>query len=213
MAIAIILAAGDGKRLSSNKPKALMKYKNKPIIEYSLKEFAINKKIENIIVVIKKEFRKEYEKILKKYSRCFLVEGGPTRQISLNYAINFVKENLKYSNNKFIITHDCARININQFLINEHLKYQSLKTVAVSTILNCSDTLIRKNKNKFEFLDRNNIYLVQTPQSFTLNLWNIQQKNGTDLFSSIKIPFNKIKFVNGSNENFKITYKEDIKND
>ena len=63
-------------------------------------------------------------------------------------------------------------------------------------------------------LNRNYLYLTQTPQGFDfkelLNLQNIKNFKATDDANYFIKANKKIKFVNGENENEKITYKSDI---
>lgn len=51
---AIILAAGNSVRYGQNRNKNLEVINNQTILEYSLKEFNKNKKIDNIIIATKK---------------------------------------------------------------------------------------------------------------------------------------------------------------
>jgi len=50
MIIAVLMAGGKGKRLSSNVEKPLFEFKNKPLIEYVLKNLKNSKYIEKIVV-------------------------------------------------------------------------------------------------------------------------------------------------------------------
>ena len=87
MVYAIILAAGDGKRLGMNIPKALVKVKNIPIFIHSLLEFSKNKKINKLVVVYHPKYLQEYKQQINKYLKntdVILVEGNlDSRQGSL----------------------------------------------------------------------------------------------------------------------------------
>ena len=63
---AIILAAGNSVRYGQNRNKNLEIVNNQTILEYSLKEFNKNKRIDNIIITTKKSDLEEINKIIYK---------------------------------------------------------------------------------------------------------------------------------------------------
>jgi 2-C-methyl-D-erythritol 4-phosphate cytidylyltransferase len=67
-----------------------------------------------------------------------------------------------------------------------------------------------RNDDKFIYKDRNELFLVQTPQSFQYKFWKkTKDSNSTDLFTFLKLPITNKNVVRGSASNYKITYKED----
>ena len=91
---------------------------------------------------------------------------------------------------------------------------------AVSTILPCTDSMILSEDGQTvtEPLDRSKIYVVQTPQSFKLDLLRSAHKfaqtlniyDSTDDASLMKLLNQEVKLVQGNKANMKLTTEEDL---
>ena len=96
--------------------------------------------------------------------------------------------------------------------INELSNYDS-----VIPILDVPDSLICNKDGQNQYLDRQIIKLVQTPQSFKYNkIFSAYNSNTNELDDYSVLLKNKdidvkSKFIKGSKFNFKITTKNDIK--
>jgi 2-C-methyl-D-erythritol 4-phosphate cytidylyltransferase len=160
------------------------------------------------VVVINHKYKNEFKKWIPK--DVLICDGGKERQDSLVNGVNFLKTNFKLSPNDIIITHDCARINIKNNIINRNIN-TTKKHGYASTVLPITDSLCEVT-NVSKCIDRRNKYLVQTPQSFQYKYWKIlPTKNTTDLFTYLNMRFEKKHLVIGNRENFKITTKDDLK--
>lgn len=194
---AIILAAGDGKRLGCKTPKCFLRINKKPIYQYSLELFQIFSQIQQIILVVPKTY---LSKIRDLNTKIKLVAGGKTRNESFENGLNTIK-NLK-SNDK-IIVHDAARINLQPEDVLKILKSkQSFGTLCFVGLQNKSDLRLGK-------------YNIQTPQFFTYGVYKqIKKKNnkGKDLFTYLNLKYTNKNFIISSNkeQNFKITYRDDL---
>jgi len=83
--------------------------------------------------------------------------------------------------------------------------------------IKAKDTLIKGKKNVDEYLNRDEVYYVQTPQIFKYKdlykaLIKAEKENfvGTDESMLVKRIGKKVNIVEGSVFNFKITTKEDV---
>ena len=85
---AIILAAGDGKRLGFKTPKCFLKINKKPIYQYSLELFQIFSQIKQIILVVPKHYLHKVKVDSKKVK---VVTGGTTRNESFELGIKAIK--------------------------------------------------------------------------------------------------------------------------
>ena len=201
----IILASGDGTRMNNDIPKQFMQINNKMIIEYSIIEFLKNDMIDEIIVVSKQDW---IEKIKKKYKNIKIVAGGKTRSESSYIGLSSCGENIEN-----VLIHDAARPFVNQNLIKkciENLK----KYDAVVPIVACTDSVI--NCIDINYINRDEIKFIQTPQGFKLNkilnAYNSLDKIYADDFSVLLNEKKnlKYKFIKGSNKNIKLTKSEDL---
>ena len=202
----IILAAGSGQRFNSKKPKQYFIYKNKELFEHSL-EKAINSKLFKKIILIvdnPKRIKRKYPK------NVLIVKGGKERSDSSLIGLEKIKR-FQPSN---ILIHDAARPDFSIKLLKNLIKNLK-KNIAVIPIINPKDSIKYKVKNELYNLNRNKVFLTQTPQAFRYkNLYNLatsQNKIISDEATLFIENNMKIKFIKGENKNNKITYLEDIK--
>ncbi len=204
---AIILAGGVGERIDSDIPKQFIEVNSKKVIDYSIEAFSKNKHINEIILVLNKNWIPNFENQYKKYR---LVKGGKTRHES---SLNGVLACSDKSRN--ILIHDSARPLISQEIINDCICYLS-DYQAATPIVDIDDSVIRKKNDSFEYLNRNLIKSIQTPQGFHKNViidgLNSAVNIGTDDISTLQSynPKLKIKFFKGDKNNFKITNNIDL---
>lgn len=224
MNIAIILAGGYGSRFlnQSNKfPKQFYEFCRKEVIAYSLETFNKHPQIDKIIVVSNIEYIKKTEEIIKKYNFekvIGVVPGGITRQASVYSAIDFLSKEGTFGNPNVLI-HDAARLLVSKQVISSNIKALE-ESKAVSTILPCTDSMILSEDGQTitEPLDRDKIYVVQTPQSFKLDVLRsahmfaqtLNIYNSTDDASLMKLLNEPVKLVQGNKANMKLTTEEDL---
>ena len=215
--IAIIVCSGVGKRMGTNIPKQFLKVNNKPIICYTIDKFENCSQIDEIIIVTNKNYidyfkndivhNYNYKKIVK------VVEGGKERLNSVYNGINSIEDK-----NNIVLIHDGVRPFIEEKdIINiiENTKIYNACILGVKvkdTVKICKDGFIENTPN------REDIFLAQTPQSFKYELlkeaYDYIINNNifvTDDASVIESFGEKVKIVEGSYNNIKITTPEDLK--
>ena len=205
---AIILAGGSSNRLSSNIPKQFIKASNgKKIIDFSIEAFEKNQYIDELVIVLPEIWIEQFRNEYKDYK---LVIGGNERYESSKKGLLACSRK-----SRNIILHDAARPLITEKLINDCINY--LKDYdAVAPFINVNDSLIMTN-DVAQYLDRDKVKLIQTPQAFNKNilmsaLKNIRNDISDDM--SAVLDYNKdthTKFFKGDIYNFKITHDLDIK--
>ena len=203
----VILAAGKSKRFHKNLAKQFFNYKNKEIIDHSIEKALDSKLFKKIIIVTNNinHFKK------KKYSKQItIIKGGKERSDSSLKALKYIK---KYKPlNVFI--HDSARPNFSTKLL-KNISKNLKKNKAVVPFIFSNDSVKYKIRNQIFNLNRNNSLLTQTPQAFRFKeLYNLacDEKDKINDEATLFLNQNyKIKFISGENQNFKITYLDDIK--
>ena len=143
------------------------------------------------------------------YKNIDVIKGGTERHNSTQNALNYLK-NKKIKN---VFIHDAARPNLSIKLLHR-LKKELKKNNAVVPYLKSENSVKYKIKNKINNLDRNKIFLTQTPQCFNFqelfNLYKSNKEKITDEASLYLRKNRKIKFILGDKKNFKITTIEDL---
>jgi 2-C-methyl-D-erythritol 4-phosphate cytidylyltransferase len=216
---AIITAAGSGSRFSGNsKTKSLKQFINlngKPVLLYSLLVLEKNKYVNEIIISANKKYFDYIHNLasannITKLTK--LVEGGKTRFESVRNAFRQIK-----LNKGFILIHDAARPNIDKEFVN-NLALQAFKKGEVIPALKIPETIKRVKKGKVkETMDRENLWLVQTPQIFSskvlLKSYKKARKkiNFTDEAAMVEAAGFNVYIAEGKKENIKITTQEDLK--
>jgi 2-C-methyl-D-erythritol 4-phosphate cytidylyltransferase len=213
--IAIIPAGGKGLRSGLATPKQYLKVNGKEIIVYTLQTFQENKHINKILIAAEPEYFPLLLKLVKKYKLNkvkLIVEGGSTRQQSVYNAVL----SSEADDNDLLVVHDAARALIpNEILTNSILSAKKNGNALVC--IKAKDTLIKGKKFVDEYLNRDEVYYVQTPQIFkykelkrALDKAHKEEFVGTDESMLIKRTGKKVNIVEGSVFNFKITTKEDV---
>lgn len=214
--IAIIAAAGKGKRYQAKIPKQYIRINNKPLLWYTLSVFNASRFVDGIIIAADSKYINYCKRLAKKYclEKVFsVVEGGATRAHSVYNALKAVP-----CRAEIVLVHDGARPLVKPRLIEDIVK-SAKKYGAVITALRPKNTI--KEVSAGSFVEkthiRENLVEVQTPQAFRYKLlmdcyerFKNRLSIVTDDSSLIEMAGYKVKVVAGDYENIKITTKEDI---
>ncbi|MBQ6435998.1 2-C-methyl-D-erythritol 4-phosphate cytidylyltransferase [bacterium] len=211
---AIIVAAGVGQRFGGD--KLLLSLAGKPVIIHTVSAFVASKYIDEIIIVCHPHKIKSDEKLLRQtfpQANLQFVTGGEERWQSSLAGIQATSSDL-------IAIHDAARPLITTEQIDDSIKLASRFGAAmVAAPATDSIKIIDKNGDIADSLDRSQIYLAQTPQTFRKELilqafdQAAKQKyqNMTDESELItKFLHRSLKIVPSSNQNLKITFRHDL---
>lgn len=213
MNTALILIGGIGNRFDSQSPKQFFLYKNIPLFIYTIKKFNEHKDIDNIVLVSHKDYLNEVTSLVKKYNLdkvSKIVSGGITRMESSFLGLKEINDE------DLVLIHDGCRPLVSEEIISNNIK--AMESVdAVVTALKASDTVSYSVGQEVDkVLDRNTIYLHQTPQTFKAKLIKdafnkIDNKNDfTDEATLLTTLGYKVKIIEGNKDNIKITTKEDL---
>ena len=212
MNIALVLASGKGSRvLNETTPKQFILVNEIPLLFYSVLAFERCDKIDQIVIVTSEEhiqFVKDYATKLNIKKITNVVVGGASRQESSFLGLS----SLNCAKDDIVLIHDAARPLVSEDIIKNNILAAQTNGAAI-TAIKCNDSLITTAKT---YLNRDEIYLIQTPQSFKFELIfsthkNNQGCNATDDASLLIDTYKNIEIVNGSRNNFKVTTDEDLK--
>jgi len=220
MNYAIIVAAGKGKRMKSKLNKILMLLNGKPILHHSIRPFEESPLIDKILIIanndditdvnsaIKRDNLKKVEKT---------IEGGEKRQDSVYNGLKFL-ENAKKDD--IILIHNAANPFVSTSLIEEIIRNTKIYGVCAAAS-KAKDTIKEADENGMviKTLHRERIWQMQTPQAAKYGLLVrafVKAYNdsyyGTDDVELIERLGEKVKLIECSKENFKITTPVDLEN-
>jgi len=213
--LAIIPAGGKGVRSGSATPKQYLKFKGKELIVYTLEVFQKNKLVNEIIVSAAPGYIQLLTRLKKKYGITklkLIVPGGNHRQDSVYNGL----KSLTANKDDLIIVHDADRPLLPQSVLTSAIETAKKKGNALVCI-KAGDTIISGKKTVNNYIDRKNIYYVQTPQIFNfrdltlaMNKAKKEKYYGTDESMLIKKIGKKVNITVGSLLNFKVTTKQDV---
>ena len=219
MVSVILLAAGKGSRMHSDKAKQFLEINGKPLLYYSLRTFDASVADEIILVSGKNDIDYVREEIVEKYGFNKvrkIVPGGKER-------FNSVSKGLKACDkrNKIIMIHDCARPCVTNRMILDSIS-GARRYKACTVAMPVKDTIKIVNEEGFgiETPNRNTLYQIQTPQTFDRKILEeayerLRISGDTDITDDTMIVERyldiKSKMIEGSYENIKVTTPEDIK--
>ncbi len=210
--LVVIAAAGVGKRYGSDYPKQYANIDGKSVIERAVKPFIDSAYVSKIIIVISKEDSHIQNQNFYGSEKIEFVNGGDSRQNSINNALNVVNENYEY-----VITHDAARPNIIEADIENLYKDIVSSEASCSFFYTPVYDSIKKVVSVEQTEDKNNFILVQTPQiSKFFDLKESIQKcidenvDSPDESFAIEHSNLKLSKIKGRRSNIKITEAEDI---
>lgn len=215
---AIVLAAGQGKRMNSKVQKQFLGLGGKPLLYYSLKCFQDSGMIRDIILVTGAEsvpFCKE--EIVEKYGLTKVtkvIPGGKERYDSVYEGL------LSCENSDFVLIHDGARPFITEEIIRRGIQGVE-KTGACVIGMPSKDTVKIADTQGYvaETPDRSTVWTIQTPQIFEYRLIReahekIRCRDMSAITDDAMVVEQetgvKIALVEGSYKNIKITTPEDL---
>ena len=199
---AILLLAGDSSRRKEKEKKQFILLGKKERFLYSLDTFFSCSFFTKIVLVIKKE-DEEHGRILFAY-------GGKDRSESVRNGLKRLDEELE--EHSFVFIHDGDRPFVSKELLFQ-LKEKEKEADAITLIDPVYDSILRKEGESIAYVNRKNVYLVQTPQVFSSAILKEilnEKKSATDDFQLALAKGFKTAFILGERKNFKITDSKDL---
>lgn len=227
---AVILAGGSGERMGSKTPKQFMSVAGKPLIWYAINAF--NESFVDSIVVVCRPGEEEIfqTEIIDKFGFDKVVAvtgGGAERYESVCMGLRVVPEGTE-----FVFIHDGARPFVTEDIMKRAL-IGAKGYGACAVGMPCSDTVRLTDSNgiSVETPDRENLWMMQTPQVFrfpailrayeeVLARLDRLTAEGIHLTDDVQVwemmtPARgerapSVKIIHGSSSNFKVTTREDL---
>ena len=212
----VIVAAGTGSRMNMGINKQFIKLEGKEIIAYTIEKFYNNSNIEDIVVVVKEDESEFFKKeILDKYNfkNVKIAYGGKERQDSVYNGLKLLDEKCDV-----VLIHDGARPFVSDIIIDKSIEEaKEHKAIVVGVPVKDTIKVIDNDKNIVDTPNRSVLWAVQTPQTFDYNILIDAYKDafknkfyGTDDAMLVERIGYKVKMLEGSYNNIKITTQEDL---
>ncbi|MBQ8980430.1 MAG: 2-C-methyl-D-erythritol 4-phosphate cytidylyltransferase, partial [Eubacterium sp.] len=158
--VAIVLGAGSGTRMKSEKSKLLLEIDGKTVIERSVNAFLNISDVDDIIVTVREQDLETFANLLDDERITFVI-GGDTRQKSVKNAVDTI------DSADMLIIHDGARPLISKEDIeNTVIAAKDCGAAAVGVPVKDTIKVIDGDNFIVDTPDRSKLFAVQTPQIF-----------------------------------------------
>jgi 2-C-methyl-D-erythritol 4-phosphate cytidylyltransferase len=208
---AIIVAGGTGQRMGTALPKQFLAIEGKSILLHTIDQFISAFSDINFVIVLPADYIHEGENIIASsgLSQSFLfVAGGDTRFQS-------VKNGLAQADPASIVfVHDAVRCLLTPDLIQRCYQQAVEKGSAIPAV-SSTDTVRIIEGTKHHVVDRANVMMIQTPQTFNAAILKkafeqAYQPSFTDEANVLEASGKEVYLIEGEHENIKITRPLDL---
>lgn len=229
MNVALILAGGVGNRLGASIPKQFIEVLGKPVLAYTIEAFERHPEIDAVLIACVKPYMDYVWEMKDKYGLSKLLwvtEGGDTFQGSVINGIRYLED--KIVPDDVVLIHFGASPFITPDIISDAIRVCKERGNAIST----TDYYLLSGKKKTtasvtdpencteEYINRDTIAVMNSPHAFRYGFISDMYKDAiktgvidtvephtTTLMYAMHLP---IFFCKGSQNNIKITRKEDL---
>jgi 2-C-methyl-D-erythritol 4-phosphate cytidylyltransferase len=213
-AVAILVAAGRGERMGTERPKAFLDLVGQPLLLHAARAFDDASAVELVVAVVPEGEVEAARGILGSLTTSLaVVGGGRRRQDSVLQGLKQVPDGFE----GVVLVHDAARPLVDVDLIEDVVRAAKEEGAALP-VLPVVDTVKRLREGRVvETLDRGELGAAQTPQGFRFDLLVAayeaafrDQVTVTDEAMAVERLGAPVRVVPGSPRNRKITTPEDL---
>ena len=215
---AIIVAAGEGRRIGGEVPKTYLPVCGRPMVLRTLDQFFSAQAIEEVVLVIAADEFLRCETMLRDDSELanrpwILQSGGPTRQQSVKKGLEKIG-----SDTDIVVIHDGARPFVSPALIDRCVQASRDKgAVVVGVPVRDTIKIVSNDRWVQTTLSRSSLWAIQTPQVFRKQ-WIVEAHDraareafeATDDAMLVERIGKPVFVVDGESTNIKITTPEDV---
>jgi 2-C-methyl-D-erythritol 4-phosphate cytidylyltransferase len=208
---ALIVAGGKGTRIKSTLPKQFIELNGKPILLHTIEAFYRYSTQIKIVLVLPKDDFSIWSSICNKFNFTYpilLEGGGDTRFQSVKNGLGRIE------GEGLVAIHDGVRPLVSEDIIGASFRLATVHQSAVAAV-RLKESLRMTDQDNTKAVDRSKFRLIQTPQTFDLQLikraYEIKEDASlTDDASVAEKAGHVISLFEGSYENIKITTTEDL---
>lgn len=208
---AVIVAGGQGTRMGTAVPKQFLELNGKPVLYHTIQAFRRAFEDIHIVLVLPPHQISYAQMVLQAFPERIdvtLVSGGETRFHSVQNGLEGIPDDA------IVMVHDGVRPLVSTALIKRCCGQAMEKGSAVPAIA-ATDSMRILEGDRSTPLERNNIRLIQTPQTFKASILlpamrQAYQECFTDEATVVEQFGEAIFLIEGEKHNIKITTPEDL---
>ena len=205
------MAGGSGSRMGATVPKQFLLLQGKPVIQHSLESFLQAFPDIHFIAVLPAAYLREGTDLLQKMNLgapLEIITGGDTRFQSVKRGLELVR------GDAIIFVHDAVRCLVTPDLIGRCYDQALVKGNAIPAI-EVKDSVRLMRDGKTEVLDRAQLRIIQTPQTFRSEILlpaflQEYRHSFTDEATVVESAGHPVFLIQGEERNIKITMPIDM---
>jgi len=209
---AIIVAGGKGNRMNQAVAKQFLELNKKPVLMHTIEAFHNCVLNPDIILVLNRQLHSLWEELCNSHQFTIphrVIAGGGERFDSVKNGLAVIE------GPAVVAVHDAVRPLVTAETILRSYEMAEEKGNAIAAIQPVDSVRIKKEGQVSAALNRNELYLIQTPQTFMydqLEKAYLQpyKPEFTDDASVVEQAGYPINLLPGDRSNIKITYAEDL---
>jgi 2-C-methyl-D-erythritol 4-phosphate cytidylyltransferase len=208
---ALIVAGGKGTRIKSKVAKQFLELQGLPILMHTIQAFLRYSDKTKIILVLPENDFETWKRLCDKHkftTPVLLQKGGETRFQSVRNGLNGI------DGDGLVAIHDGVRPLVSEDIIGASYRLAAVHESAVAAV-RLKESIRMTDQDNTKAVDRSRYRLIQTPQTFRVNLIRnaYQMKEDASLTDDASVAEHSghvISLFEGSYENIKITTPEDL---
>ena len=208
---AVIVAGGSGQRMGTAVPKQFLLLKGKPLLQYTIQSFLLAYNDMQIILVLPPQQIEKGEEIVAQMNvaeRVQITAGGATRFHSVQNGLKLIVDP------SIVFVHDGVRCLVSASLIKNCFNQAIEKGSAVPAVT-ATDSIRVSNGPSHYAIDRNNVFIIQTPQTFQSGILLEAFKQDyseafTDEATVVEASGKQVFLIEGEYNNLKVTRPLDL---
>lgn len=206
----IIVAGGTGNRMGAQLPKQFLPLMGRPLLWHTLQAFLSADPSLRFVIVLHPDFLEKGREIAEGFRgmNYQLVKGGATRFDSVKNGLSLVGDGI-------VAVHDAVRCLVTPGLIKRCFQEAEAFGSAVPVVGSTDSIRIALGAGRSRTEDRENVLIVQTPQTFRTGILKEAFKMNfsssfTDEATVVEALGEPIHLVQGDHDNLKITRPIDL---
>jgi len=210
---AVVLACGKDQEIGPGVDVSFLALGSRPVVARSIQTLEQNPLIEGIVLVVRKERVDSALHTVRSFG-CrkisAIVAGGPLRLTNLKNALEKIPEEVTT-----VLIHEASRPFLNDEIITETIKAGKRYGAAIAAVKSSEAVkLAEKGLKVTKSLDRNAVWLVQSPQVYKIDVFKKMLKGPGKLIDDDSELLAKgkqeVHLVAGSTGNMKIRTPDDL---
>jgi len=211
----ILPAAGSGSRMGSERSKIFLRLGTESVLQRTVRLLMAGLPISQMLVMASESDISDVRTELRDLSgQVEVAVGGRTRQESVRLGLEHLALGCNPAQSDLVVVHDAARCFVAADVLKRALQAARNKG-AITVGVPVADSLLRADSAEgraSEWVDRSNLWAVQTPQIFRYQLIHdahAQAKDDATDDASLVATLHTVSVVEGSRENIKLTTPAD----